>query len=92
MIERDRELRVAVDELDCTVTMTCQRCGAGGSAITSRLVAACRASLLAARCRPHSAAPECCSAGNGQRSRSAPLCESAVPIDERPPLGLPPPY
>lgn len=49
----ERELRVAVDELDRTVTMTCQRCGDGGSAATTRLVAACRASLRAARGRPH---------------------------------------
>lgn len=43
------ELRVAVDELSLAVSMTCPRCGRGGSAATTRLTAACRASLAAER-------------------------------------------
>jgi hypothetical protein len=39
------ELTVAVDELARTVTMRCPRCSQGGSAATTRLLAACRASL-----------------------------------------------
>jgi hypothetical protein len=39
------ELTVAVDELARTVTMRCPRCGQGSSAATTRLMAACRASL-----------------------------------------------
>ncbi len=47
------ELTVAVDELGQDVTMSCPRCGDGGSAATTRLVAACRASLAAARGHAH---------------------------------------
>ncbi|MEQ0561233.1 hypothetical protein ABJI51_19270 [Amycolatopsis sp. NEAU-NG30] len=43
------ELTVAVDELSGEVAMSCPRCGHGGSAATTRLVAACRASLAAER-------------------------------------------
>src|SRR5207248_9056237 len=43
------ELTVAVDELSLAVSMTCPRCGRGGSAATTRLTAACRASLAAER-------------------------------------------
>lgn len=43
------ELPVAVDELTGTVLMTCPRCGHGGSAATTRLTEACRASLAAER-------------------------------------------
>ena len=39
------ELTVAVDELTRTVSMRCPGCGRGGSAATTRLLAACRASL-----------------------------------------------
>lgn len=39
------ELAVAVDELARTVTMRCPRCSQGISAATTRLLAACRASL-----------------------------------------------
>jgi uncharacterized ParB-like nuclease family protein len=39
------ELTVAVDELARTVTMRCPRCSRGSSAATTRLLAACRASL-----------------------------------------------
>ena len=40
-----RPLTVVIDVLACTVAMTCPACGAGSSAATTRLVAACRASL-----------------------------------------------
>ncbi|SFW77114.1 hypothetical protein [Amycolatopsis australiensis] len=43
------ELAVAVDELTLRVTMTCPRCGHGSSPATTRLTAACRASLAAER-------------------------------------------
>jgi hypothetical protein len=39
------ELTDAVDELARTVTMRCPRCSQGSSAATTRLLAACRASL-----------------------------------------------
>jgi len=39
------ELTVAVDELARTVAMRCPRCSQGSSAATTRLLAACRASL-----------------------------------------------
>ncbi|TWP54326.1 hypothetical protein FKR81_01870 [Lentzea tibetensis] len=41
------ELGVVVDELSRDVAMMCRRCGGGGSAATSRLIAACRKSLRA---------------------------------------------
>lgn len=41
------ELTVAVDELSGDVTMSCPRCGHGESAASARLIAACRASLVA---------------------------------------------
>ncbi|MBB5895423.1 hypothetical protein [Kutzneria kofuensis] len=41
----ERPLTVAIDELAGTVRMTCPGCGAGGSGATTRLLAACRASL-----------------------------------------------
>jgi hypothetical protein len=41
----ERALTVAIDELGGTVRMTCPGCGAGGSGATTRLLAACRASL-----------------------------------------------
>ena len=44
-------LSVAVDELGGIVSMTCPRCGDGGSPATARLIAACRASLAVVR--PH---------------------------------------
>lgn len=48
------ELGVVVDELTGDVVMSCRRCGHGGSAATSRLIQACRASLATARGRvPH---------------------------------------
>jgi uncharacterized protein (DUF983 family) len=50
------ELSVAVDELTRTVAMRCPRCGDGGSAATTRLVAACRASLTASTRHLHSVA------------------------------------
>jgi hypothetical protein len=43
------ELAVAVDELSLTVLMSCPRCGHGGSAATTQLTTACRASLAAER-------------------------------------------
>jgi hypothetical protein len=42
-------LNVVVDELTRTVTIRCPRCGDGDSAATTRLLAACRASLAASR-------------------------------------------
>ncbi|WP_439378991.1 hypothetical protein [Amycolatopsis lexingtonensis] len=42
-------LSVAVDELSLAVAMSCPRCGDGASAATTRLTAACRASLAAER-------------------------------------------
>ena len=50
------ELTVAVDELAHVVSMTCPRCGNGGSPATARLIAACRASLDVARPLPVRAA------------------------------------
>jgi hypothetical protein len=41
----EKALTVAVDEFAGTVRMTCPGCGAGGSSATTRLLAACRASL-----------------------------------------------
>ena len=49
------ELAVAVDELSLAVTMSCPRCGDGGSAATTRLTAACRTSLAAERAARHTA-------------------------------------
>jgi hypothetical protein len=43
----DTALTVAVDEFARTVSIRCPRCGDGGSPATTRLLAACRASLLA---------------------------------------------
>jgi hypothetical protein len=43
------ELTVAVDELSRTVTMSCPGCSQGGSAATTRLLTACRASLSRTR-------------------------------------------
>ncbi len=43
----DTALTVAVDEFARTVRICCARCGDGGSPATARLLAACRASLLA---------------------------------------------
>jgi hypothetical protein len=45
----DTELGVVVDELAGEVVMRCPRCGRGGSAATTRLIAACRASIEARR-------------------------------------------
>ncbi|MEV6240483.1 hypothetical protein [Lentzea sp. NPDC051838] len=45
----DAELGVVVDELSGDVAMRCPRCGRGGSAATTRLIAACRASIEARR-------------------------------------------
>lgn len=42
-------LTVVLDELAGTVTMRCSRCGDGTSAATTRLLAACRASISFAR-------------------------------------------
>ncbi len=42
-------LIVSVDELSGDVKMSCPRCGHGESAASARLIAACRASLEAAR-------------------------------------------
>ncbi|MFC0110559.1 hypothetical protein [Kibdelosporangium aridum] len=42
-------LTVTVDELARTVAMRCPRCGGGSSAATVRLLAACQASLAAAK-------------------------------------------
>lgn len=39
-------LTVSVDEIAGTVTMHCPRCGDGSSPATTRLIAACRASLV----------------------------------------------
>ncbi|MFD5244316.1 hypothetical protein ACFWIW_07220 [Amycolatopsis sp. NPDC058340] len=44
-------LTVSIDELSGDVTMYCPRCGHGESAASARLIAACRASLAAARRR-----------------------------------------
>ncbi|WP_434442029.1 hypothetical protein [Lentzea sp. E54] len=41
-------LGIVIDELTRDVLMRCQRCGEGGSAATTRLIAACRKSLRAA--------------------------------------------
>jgi hypothetical protein len=49
------ELAVAVDELAVAVSMSCPRCGRGGSAATTRLTTACRASLTAERAARHAA-------------------------------------
>jgi hypothetical protein len=43
----ERPLTVVLDELNRTVTMTCPDCGDGHSPATARMLAACRASLLA---------------------------------------------
>ncbi|TWP50614.1 hypothetical protein FKR81_18505 [Lentzea tibetensis] len=45
-------LTVVVDELSLTVLMSCPRCGGGRSAATTRLLAACRASISFARKKP----------------------------------------
>src|SRR5436190_4241833 len=41
----ERALTAVIDELARTVEMTCPRCGIGGNVATTRLLAACRASL-----------------------------------------------
>ncbi|MFD4640041.1 hypothetical protein ACFWN2_22195 [Lentzea sp. NPDC058436] len=45
----DSALGVVVDELGGDVAMRCPRCGRGDSAATTRLIAACRASIEAHR-------------------------------------------
>ncbi|MFJ1765684.1 hypothetical protein ACIOD2_35530 [Amycolatopsis sp. NPDC088138] len=49
-------LAVAVDELAVAVSMSCPRCGHGGSAATARLTTACRASLVAERAARYASA------------------------------------
>ncbi|WP_213573918.1 hypothetical protein [Rhodococcus sp. USK13] len=44
-------LPVVIDEIAGTVTIVCIRCGDGGSPATTRLIAACRASLATSKQR-----------------------------------------
>ncbi|WP_204164873.1 hypothetical protein [Rhodococcus oxybenzonivorans] len=44
-------LPVVIDEIAGTVTIVCTRCGDGGSPATTRLIAACRASLATSKQR-----------------------------------------